>query len=105
MVEFKKLFNKNVNPESLQIRCVPDDWEDPPPDVGKDEPPFESIDNPGEWSSFSFRLVFKKSAGSSRAKYQYHFQLDVFQLRRMQMGNVLLTDGSFPTKVGMETAV
>ena len=72
MVEFKKLFNKNVNPESLQIHCVPDDWQDPPPDVGKDEPPFESIDNPGEWSSFSFRPVFKKSAGSSRAKYQHH---------------------------------
>ena len=72
MVEFKKSFNKNVNPESLQIHCVPDDWEDPPPAVEKDEPPFESIDNPGEWSSFSFRPVFKKSAGRSAAKYQYH---------------------------------
>ena len=72
MAEFKKSFNKNVNPEILQIHCVPDDWEDPPPNVGKDEPPFESIDNSGEWSSFYFRPVFKKSAGSSRAKYQYH---------------------------------
>ena len=68
-MEFQKSFNRNVNPESLQIHCVSDDWEDPHPAVEKDEPPFESIDNPGEWSSFSFRPVFKKLVGSSTAKY------------------------------------
>ena len=61
MVEFKKSFKRNVNPENLQIHYVPDDWEDRSPAVEKDEPSFESIDNPGDWSSFSFRPVFKKS--------------------------------------------
>ena len=48
IVDFKKSPNRNVNPKSPQIHCVPDDWEDLPPTVKKVEPPFESIDNPGE---------------------------------------------------------
>ena len=49
MMEFPKGFKKNVNPESLQIHNVPYYWEVPSPAVEKGEPPFESIDNPGEW--------------------------------------------------------
>ena len=72
MMEFPKGNKKNADPESLQIHNVPDYWEVPSPAVEKGETPFESIDNPGEWSSFSFRPVFKKSAGSRVAQYQHH---------------------------------
>ena len=48
LLEFKESFRKNVNPDSLLIHCVPDDLQDPPPAIDKDEPPFECIDNPGE---------------------------------------------------------
>ena len=34
MVEFNKSSRKNVNPESLQVHCVPDDREDQSPAVG-----------------------------------------------------------------------
>ena len=45
---------------NLKIHSVPDDWIDPPHDATKNEPPFESLDNPGKWSSFCYRPVFKK---------------------------------------------
>ena len=102
MLEFKQAIKKNVNPESLQIHNVPDDWKDPPPAIDKDEPPFESIDNPGEWSSFAFRPVFKKSAGST-AKYQHHcLPTGCIPVERMRMVVGLLTDGSFSTEVGLK---
>ena len=63
MVEFEEAIAKNINVESLKIHCVSDNWEDPAPTIEKDVPPFKSIDNPVEWSSYTFRHVFKKSGG------------------------------------------
>ena len=46
-------------------------WEHPSPTIDKDEPLLELIDNSDRWSSFAFRPVFKKSAGTT-AKYQHY---------------------------------
>jgi len=51
---------KDPNPEQLEIHWVPDDWQNPPTKTEKNEPEFKDIDNPGDWSSFSFRPVKKK---------------------------------------------
>ena len=37
-----------------------DNWVNPEPKPGTDEPCFDDVDNPGKWSSFSFRLKYKK---------------------------------------------
>ena len=56
---------EKFNPEKLKIHCVPDDCEDPLANIEKKEPEFKEIDNPGGWSSFSFRPVYKKETGLS----------------------------------------
>ena len=43
----------------------------PPRDVSKDELPFEEIDTPGNWNSFSFRTLFKTIKEDER-KYKHH---------------------------------
>ena len=35
-----------MNPESLQIHCILDDWEDLSTAIDNDEPPLQFIDNP-----------------------------------------------------------
>ena len=44
----------------LKIHSVPDNWIDPPHDATKNEPPFESLENPVKWSRFCDCPVFKK---------------------------------------------
>ena len=72
-----------MNPESLQIHCVPQDWEDPSSVVDNDELPFESIDNPGEWSivfpSDQYLRIWQVVA--SQSINIIVFQMDAFQLR------------------------
>jgi len=63
---------EKFNPEQLKIHCVPDDWEDPPAKTEKKEPEFKEIDNPGGWSSFSFRPVYKKEKNDDAKMYKYH---------------------------------
>ena len=60
----------NDLPENVKIHCVPEDWVNPAPNTEKNEPPFDSIDNPGQWSSYAFRPVFKKEGGTS--VYKHH---------------------------------
>jgi hypothetical protein len=47
----------------------PDDWTRTAPKVDKGEPPFEEVDNPGNWSDFVFRPKFDRKKG---LKYLYH---------------------------------
>jgi len=53
----------------IKMHSVPDDWIDPPHDASKNEPPFESLDNPGKWSRFCYHPVFKKENGVSFYKH------------------------------------
>ena len=43
----------------------------PPPDVSKDKLPFEEIDTPENWNSFSFRPAFRTIQEDER-KYKHH---------------------------------
>jgi len=55
MVQFNTKLPKNITPENIiKIHCVPDNWEDPAPYTERNEPPFELVDNPGNWSRYSF---------------------------------------------------
>ena len=58
LLSLRPKLKKNTK-KDIKIHCIPDDWTDPAPSVDKNQPPFGEIDNPGEWSSFSFRPVFK----------------------------------------------
>ena len=60
----------NYLPKNIKIHNVPDDWTDPAPATEKMEPPFDLVDNPGNWSSYAFRPVFKKENGTS--VYKHH---------------------------------
>ena len=46
--------------ERMALSQVPDDWVDPEPKTDQEEPIFKDVDNPGKWSSFSYRPVFGK---------------------------------------------
>ena len=69
MVNFDKELPIDMPTENIKIHCIPEDWIDSPHNVSKNEPPFASVNNPGDWSSLSFRPVFKKENGSSIYKY------------------------------------
>jgi len=51
----------------------PEDWKVPKPKttIGQPDVPFEDIDNPGEWSSFTFRPKFLYK-GRTPTKFLYH---------------------------------
>ena len=42
---------------------TPIDWTPPPVKTRLGEPEFEPVDNPGQWSEFTFRPVFSKGVG------------------------------------------
>ena len=50
---------------------VPEDWSIPEKKGGDTEPDFETVDNPGNWNSFIFRPVYKKTGTGKNAKYSY----------------------------------
>ena len=49
-----------IDDEILKYHVPPDDWVHPEPNLEKEEPFFNNVDNPGHWSSFWFQSVFKK---------------------------------------------
>ena len=85
MVELERSMPNDL-PKDIKIHNVPDDWTDPAPATEKNEPPFDLIDNPGNWSSYAFRPVFKK-----RMVHPFTstivFPLDAFQWEKMMLGN------------------
>ena len=70
MVELGRSMLNNL-PKNIKIHNVPDNWTDPAPATEKMEPPFDLIDNPGNWPSYAFHPVFKKENGAS--VYKHHF--------------------------------
>ena len=84
----------------LSVHETPKDWKDPPPDESRNEPEFKLVDNPGEWSSFCYRPVFKKE-NNMRFISTIVSPLDANQWGKIVRGNVSLTDGSFFTKDGL----
>ena len=47
--------------DHVNIPGAPDDWIPPLPKTEAGEPPFEMVDNPGEWSQFTYRPQFGSS--------------------------------------------
>jgi hypothetical protein len=54
------------NPHQVQYPKVPDDYVPRRPCTGKGEPPFDEVDNPGNWNPFCYLPVFVNN------KYAYH---------------------------------
>ena len=50
-------------PASVTIPGTPPDWVAPDPKTAQGEPDFTSVDNPGNWSDFTFRPQFKTPSG------------------------------------------
>ena len=55
---------------SARIPEVPKDWEKPAPRDKQGEPPFNIIDNPGDWDPYTFTAKFEGKNNSG--KYLYH---------------------------------
>ncbi len=64
MVEMEVVTSAQYATQGLTVHEAPKDWSDPPPDKSRNEPEFKLVDNPGNWSSFSYRPVFKKENNS-----------------------------------------
>ena len=59
--EAKDFVLKSGLEDGLKIAEVPEAWQAPEPKVCQGEPPFDQVDNPGQWNSFCFRPKFSRS--------------------------------------------
>jgi hypothetical protein len=57
-------------PASWRVPSAPDDWEEA--ELRADQPAFDKVDNPGNWSSFTFRPTFIGTAKANNLKYVQH---------------------------------
>ena len=53
---------------AIKIPGAPDDWSHPAAETEQGEPSFENVDNPGGWSSFTFRAEYEKGRGTGGYK-------------------------------------
>jgi hypothetical protein len=65
------LFQKGIDPE-IRYCEAPEDWEPARRKEEQGEPDFESVDNPGKWSAYTYRPVFKKKNKKEKAEYSHH---------------------------------
>ena len=81
-VEFldRNLVMFEPNSESLKsknpyVPTPPEDWIPDVPKIELGEPPFESVDNPGDWSPYTFRPEFEGGGRNKRngGQYKGHF--------------------------------
>ena len=47
-----------MDPDRVKVSKPPDEWVDPDLNTEEWEPTFDKVDNPGRWSSFSYRPLF-----------------------------------------------
>jgi hypothetical protein len=66
-------YHLHGSPDGWKPPTAPDDWQPPEIDPATNEPEFEDVDNPGNWSPFTFRPKFKKAGGrGAKKQYLYH---------------------------------
>jgi hypothetical protein len=65
------LFQKGIDPEIRYCEAL-EDWELARRREEQGEPDFESVDNPGNWSAYMYRPVFKKNKKKEKAQYSHH---------------------------------
>ena len=58
---------------AIKIPGAPEDWSHPAAKTEQGEPSFENVDNPGGWSSFTFRAEYEKGQGPG--DYKLHIFL------------------------------
>ena len=56
--------------DEVKVPKAPDDWVDPDTNTENRKPTSHKVDNPGIWSSFSYRPVFV--SGSQGGQYKAH---------------------------------
>ena len=59
-----------MDPDELKVPKAPDEWVYPAPNTLKGGSTFEKVDNPGRWSSFSYRpaLASESQGGQYKAR-------------------------------------
>ena len=68
----KGVINDSIDDDVIldKVHKAPDNWVVPAKKV-RDEPDFKDVDNPGNWSEFIFRPVYKKIGKGKDATYKY----------------------------------
>ena len=71
---------------AIKIPGAPDNWSHPAAKTEQGEPSFENVDNPGGWSSFTFRSEYEKGQlckkpGMSTKTYGSHTRRELETLR------------------------
>ena len=57
-----------MDPDEVKVLKSPDNWVEPPTNTAKGEHTFDKVDNPGGWSSFSYRPVFTSGSQGGECK-------------------------------------
>ena len=57
-----------ISMHAIKIPGATDNWSHPAAKREQGEPSFENVDNPGGWSSFTFRTEYEKERGTGDYK-------------------------------------
>ena len=61
---------RHFNPYNVKYHTVPPDWK-PANRKDEKEPPFDQVDNPGNWPEFCFKPHYKTKGKGKNIKYEY----------------------------------
>jgi hypothetical protein len=65
--QYKVLLSRMTYGDLIHLPSPPEDWVAPEPKTLKGEPAFSNVDNPGDWSQYTYRADF-----DSKGKYKHH---------------------------------
>jgi hypothetical protein len=65
--QYKVLLSRMTSGNLIRLPSPPEDWVAPAPKGHKGEPEFTAVDNPGDWSQFTYRAEF-----DSKGQYKHH---------------------------------
>jgi hypothetical protein len=65
--QYEVLLSQMTSGERIRLPSPPKDWVAPAPKTIKGEPNFATVDNPGDWSQYTYRAEFK-----SNGDYKHH---------------------------------
>jgi hypothetical protein len=65
--QYEVLLSRMTSGDLIRLPSPPEDWVAPEPKTLKGEPAFSNVDNPGDWSQYTYRAEF-----DSKGKYKHH---------------------------------
>jgi hypothetical protein len=65
--QYEVLLSQMTSGELIRLPSPPEDWVAPEPKTLKGEPAFSLVDNPGDWSQYTYRAEF-----DAKGKYKHH---------------------------------